>query len=340
MTLPEITTRQRTPRQTLPSGKARDPTSRAEVAQALGPVTMGEPLDGSYQALHAVPWRLEWHEGGGLHLYQQQMVEGELTWVEVTPGQPFPPLTDSCRHISLAFDQSARHVVAWEDAGQVWVRQWDNTQLAYTMRGPWPGVDPLLLMDTTVHYWTPISDVVLLSLSPDRTALHARLQRDAYGTVYALDAGLDRAVLDQVIPHPYHAQLLGERWTGNPPAPQQAVWDLGLYPTRATDDLLGSGEVSGLLDIVAHLVDPSHTLTGLGELSGLYESDAGQQATHALTGLGELTGAYESGFIWRLTDALTGTGSLTGALPTVAVPVNRLDALTGTGSISGGTYGP
>lgn len=202
MTGPDLTVRERTPQQ----GKTR-PTYRAEIALALGPLTMGEPLDGSYPALHAVPWMLRWDKGDVLRLYQQQ----GGAWVEVQPGQAFPVLPDTARHISLAFDQAARHVIAWEDAGQVSVRQWDPAAQAYTYRGPFPGADPLLLFDLGVQYEVSSSDVLLLHLSPDRTRAVYRIQRENYDLENELVAGLPGdTVLDQVVAHPYHWQVLGE----------------------------------------------------------------------------------------------------------------------------------
>lgn len=254
MTPPQITVRERTPRH-----GNRDPTYRAEVAQALGPLTIGQPLSGRYQDLHATPWRLEWHEDSGLHLYRQQ---GD-TWVEHLPATPLPALLDGCRHISLAFDQAARHVLAWEDAGQVWVRQWDPATQAYVMRGPWPGCDPLLLMDTTVQYEVSISDTTLLYLSADRAHVLARHQRDQYATAVTLLSGLTRAVLDQVTAHPYRWQLLGESNA------QRLVVHSGLYDVTVRTHLSGAaGAVQGGAYVYSRLQESATLTAGAVQAAG------------------------------------------------------------------------
>ncbi|THF88460.1 hypothetical protein E7T09_04445 [Deinococcus sp. KSM4-11] len=307
-------------------------TRRPERVQALGPQTMAQPLDGSYQALHSVEWSLYWHRARGLILEQRQ----GAAWVEVLPGQAFPPMSATTRHIGLAFDQAARHVVCWEDQGQIVARQWDPNALAYTYRGPFAGVDPLLFTDTMASYFTPGSDVVLMYLNGARTAAFYRLQRDAYGVEYPLVVGLTDAVLDQVVALSYGAQVRGE--TGG----NDLVIDLGLYPIRGRDRLSGVASLGGISEVIAVLATARNALNTTASLSGLYL--AGQLAftpKNVLTGAAVLLGAFENLTVPYVNrNALAGTGSLTGSNPVVVVPVTNRNGVAGQGSITGGTYAP
>lgn len=222
--LGELTVRERTPRR-----GGRDPTYRAELALALGPLVMGDPGNGSYGVLHATPWLLAWPKGGGLHLYQQQ----DDGWVEVQPGQAFPELPDTARRIALTFDQTARHVIAWEDQGQIVVRQWDQVTSAYVYRGAWPGVDPLLINDALLMFETTVSDVLLLYLSPDRLRLCYRIQNERYAIEHELSVLPARGVLDQVVAVPLQLQIAGGYETGEPWA-----FVSELYPAYLRDPLL------------------------------------------------------------------------------------------------------
>lgn len=297
---------------------------------------MGQPLDGSYAALHAVVWALCWDAAHGLILEQQQ----GGAWVEVTPGQAFPALPRTARHIGLAFDQAARHVACWEDGAQIVVRQWDPGAQAYTYRGPFAGVDPLVWTDTTASYHSPDSDVVLIYLNTDRTEARCRLQRDAYGVEYPLVSGLVSGVLDQVVSLPYGAQLRGE--SGGAPV----VIDLGLYPVRGSDTLAGAGGVSqGAYDQVVVAVGRQHALTGSGGVaSGIYEPDILLRTmADTVSGTGAIaSGAYDpTVVVVPVSNLVTGNGGVaSGAYDLVLVPATTTDTMTGTGSISGGSYGP
>jgi len=99
-------------------------------------------------------------------------------------------------------------VVAYEYQGQVYVRQWDPVGQQYVMRGPWPGVDPVLLWDFEVGYFLPDSDVILLHLSPDRSTLVYRVQRELYATAHEVPL-LGPSYLDQVLALPYQFEALG-----------------------------------------------------------------------------------------------------------------------------------
>lgn len=193
---------------------------------------MGVTGDGSYQTLFGYAWAAALQ--ADLRLYQAQ---GD--WVE----QSAPPLVhpaSELRHLALAFDQAARHVVAYERNEEVWVRQWDALAAEYVMRGPWPGVDPVLIQDSTVGYYPPDSDVLLFHLSPDRTQLIMRVQRELYGVAHVIATYPNPQILDQAVALPYQIQLIGS----NQATPNTT--DIALisayYPFRSAASLALSGE--------------------------------------------------------------------------------------------------
>lgn len=190
----------------------------AEIALARGPRVMAVTGGGTFEELFGYAWLaiLDRRERR-LRLFQAQVggspwpIGGDpaaAEWVEV----PVPDLVhavEEVRHLALAFDQAARHVVAYERKGEVWVRQWDPVRGEYVMRGPWPGVDPVLVMDATVGYHVPDSDVLLFHLTPDRKALVMRVQRELYGTAHTVETFAEEAILDQGVALPYQFELLG-----------------------------------------------------------------------------------------------------------------------------------
>ncbi|UQN06754.1 hypothetical protein [Deinococcus sp. QL22] len=330
---------ERTPaRVNLVSGKREAATFRPELVFALGPQLMGAPGDGDYLTLHRNVWAMAWHGFTGLTLYQRQ---GEQ-WVVVTPGKNFPDLGATVRHISLAFDQSARHVAAWEDDGQLLVRQWDQTEEDYVYRGPFPGVDPVLVNDATAMFVPSASDVLLLYLNAARTELRYRAQRDAYLVERTLLTGLVDAVLDQVVALPYRLEIMGE--SEHLPFYAQTP----LYPIRVTDLLPATGTmVLSLYE--AMLIEQSSvdTLNGIGKmLTSTYESvEAKAVLTEPLAGVGKmLTSAYDLTLRPHgpVTDPLSGAGTLvsTSKLENVGVPRTLTEGLTGAGALIGGTYAP
>jgi len=178
----------------------------AEVALARGPQSIGAVGDASYGVLYGRNWALVLdREDNKLHLYQEQ----GGTWVEV-PVPEIPHDGREIRHISLCFDQSARHVMAYERAGQVWARQWDAVAGAFTMRGPFPGVDPVLVQDATVGYYQPDSDVLLFCLSPDRKNLEMRVQRELFAVGHLIESYFTEKILDQAVGLPYQWELIGD----------------------------------------------------------------------------------------------------------------------------------
>ncbi|MFD1734867.1 hypothetical protein ACFSC4_31285 [Deinococcus malanensis] len=189
--------------------RTRD-TFRPEIALARGPRNMTDPAEGDEAALFSWNWALAWTMTAGLKLFQQ--VSG--AWVEVQPGAPFPNMPSSARHVALAFDQSARHMFGWEDDGQVRVRQWSLQTQEYIFRGPFPGVDPVLLNDIPLTYDIPASDVLLFYLSADRLRVCARVQRENYEVEHTMLTLPEPGVLDQVVVGQYRYQIYGATLAG------------------------------------------------------------------------------------------------------------------------------
>jgi hypothetical protein len=191
-----------------------------EVRYSRGPRLMGETGDNSFRTLLGYLWMVVLDRSRGLRLFQAQ-VPGEGPWALDDPRDPavavwieveVPPLPHPARevrHLAFCFDQAARHVVAYEYQGQVYVRQWNPVAGAYTMRGPFPGVDPVLLWDYEVGYFLGDSDVLLFHLSPDRTQVIMRVQRELYANPRVVQALPGPAYLDQALALPYQAEVLG-----------------------------------------------------------------------------------------------------------------------------------
>jgi len=216
----------------------------AEIALARGPRVMAVTGGGTFEELFGYAWlALLDRRERRLRLFQAQAGgapwaiggdPGAAEWVEI----PIPDLVhpvEEVRHLALAFDQAARHVVAYEHEGEVWVRQWDPVGRQYVMRGPWPGVDPVLVMDATVGNHVPDSDVLLFHLTPDRKTLVMRVQRELYETVHTVETFAEEAILDQGVVLPYQFELLGS--LASDPDGTGLVLRSDLYPVRAEDDL-------------------------------------------------------------------------------------------------------
>lgn len=215
-------------------------THFAELFLAPGPNRIGETGDNSYQALFGRNWLLVWdRDSGFLHLYQESAGE----WLEVV--EDLPPVFDSpapggSRRWSLAFDQAARVILAYEDAeGVVRVTRWDPSANQYVQNVTFGGRDPVAVMDASWSYSIPGSDVLLFYLSPDRERVLCRVQRDVYGTEYLIwDYGAP-VILDRVIALPYKYQVLVSDSTGSP-LPDALV--SALYPVAVTTGVHLSAE--------------------------------------------------------------------------------------------------
>jgi hypothetical protein len=207
-----------------PRKLVRDGTPNAwtefEVRVAQGPHTIGNTGDGEYPTLYGYAWMVVITDDDQVKLFQAKQggqpwpITGNpanADWVETGTseftGLPHP--VSEIRHIALAFDQAARPMIAYERNNEVWVRQWDALTNQYVMRGPFAGVDPVLVCDATVFYYIPDSDVVVFYLSPDRLALKNRVQRELFATEYTVHTFPNPVILDQVLSTPYQVGLVG-----------------------------------------------------------------------------------------------------------------------------------
>ena len=183
-------------------GKYRVP----EVAKAAGPQQMGITGDGSYQTLFGRNWAAILNKKT-----KQAELYGETPtgWEQVAIPPIAHPIKE-CRHLALAFDQSARHVFAYEREGQIFIRQWDALLGDFVYRGPFVGVDPVLINDAEVNYFVPDSDVLLLYLTPDRKSLKMRVQRQLYAIEHHIESYSTPKTLDILAPLGYQWQAEGD----------------------------------------------------------------------------------------------------------------------------------
>lgn len=147
------------------------------LAWAPGPVSLASTGDGQYPTLFGRAWLLQMCQDGSWVLYQRDGTET----LQVVPWDVVPPFGGiTARHVTLAFDQAARPAIAWEEADGIRLREYDENAGQYAFVGPFPGCDPALLMDATINFRIPGSDVVLFYLSTDRTKLYYRVQSENF----------------------------------------------------------------------------------------------------------------------------------------------------------------
>lgn len=221
--------------------RAHDPGGRALYAPMLawsdGPVGIGVTGDNSLASLTDGTWLLQVCLDGSWVIYR---VEGDGLVVEEFDDPP-DHVGPEARHISLAFDQSARIALAWEEAATVYVRRWEPTLNEYIENVNFAGVDPCLVLDATLARYVPGSDVLLFYLSTDRTRVCCRVQRDVYGVEYELWDYETPVVLDRALALPWRYELLVSDAFGDP-LPNMLI--SAVYPFRADMHLAGDGVVS------------------------------------------------------------------------------------------------
>jgi hypothetical protein len=219
-----------------PLASFQGPNLELELRLARGPIAIGEPGEGTYRELYSKDYAVFLDETGRLRVY----VSTGTSWVPVTedlyPQPPHPG--NQIRHIAACFDQAARLVLAYEINEQVYVYQWDIITNQYVTRGPFPGVDPVLIQDATIGFYPPDSDVLLLHLSTDRTRLIMRVQRELYGTPRQVAVLPGPATLDQAIARPFFGQVVGTYVDS--PTSTGFVVNTDLYPVYADERAGGS----------------------------------------------------------------------------------------------------
>lgn len=322
-----------------------DSTYFAEIAPAPGPAAEGLVGDGSLTALHGSPWALVWsREDLVLRLYRWDGSD----WLEQPPSAVLPvlPRPPAARHLALAFDQAARPVVAWEQNGAIRVRQWDPLSLQYVTRGPFAGVDPVLLNDATVSRVVGGSDVVLFHLSSDRLRLKWRVQREQYAAEHdLLDLGgspvalAQPAHLDQAVALPWRYELALEQ-----PDHSKLYWRSALYDPFVVERVSASAlPLDG--GYVSALINAAHTEALAGAAA---PRDGGYTAavlvaarTEALAGSSEPRGGEYAQVVLRAarTEALAGGAApRDGGYALATLRVERTEALAGTAQPLDGSY--
>lgn len=202
----------------------------AELAFARGPLSLG--TGNNYAQLFGADWMLlADRENNELSLWQHTTG----AWLKKGTIDDAPTPLGDMRHISLAFDQQGSAIVAYENSktSQIYIRQWDATNNTFVYRGPFDGVDPVLVMDAILLGDVEDSDISLFYLNTDRVELMYRLQRDKYDTEYSSYSLSEESFLDQIIilPHRYEVAL-EEISTGDGTFLLSA-----LYPVRPAEDI-------------------------------------------------------------------------------------------------------
>jgi hypothetical protein len=119
-------------------------------------------------------------------------------------------------------------VWAYEVNGQIFIRQWENLQNDFVLRGPFPGYDPLILNDAHRFRSTNDSDSLLIHLTSDRLGVITRLERDDYGVANSFATFGAPGVLDQGYFANNALVLLGESEDEEPLFLRSAPYPVGV----------------------------------------------------------------------------------------------------------------
>lgn len=286
-----------------------------ELRLTAGPAGEGVTGDGSYAALWGHAWATALDRDRGFVMLR---AIADI-WTEVAALTPLPTVDPKqVHHHASAFDGSGRPTLAWEQAGMVYLRQWDPITSQVVTRGPFPGCDPVLINDASVHGAPPFSDVVLFHLDAGRSQLIGRVEHELYATPHVQTSVPAGSQLDQVA-----ADALRLLWFGCDA--QEQPWALASapYPFQGHDTLTVSATLTGsgiLQPVVLNLqgtdeLEVAALLTGAGIYQPVILTMEEQPAdelvvTAALTGSGLLQPVV---YAFAGADDLVVTNSLTGA---------------------------
>lgn len=157
------------------------PELRNDITQALGPNNLHFTQSAQYEQ----PWTA-WVSAGGVRLFKG--IKSAITIPEESAGLLSGLFTEPPpeRHISLAFDQTAREVIAYTvDRETIGVRRYFNGAVQ-DLR--FPGQTPQLYMNGVLDVegkLDGLSDVILFYRRRGRAIIYARAQRDNFGTEYS-----------------------------------------------------------------------------------------------------------------------------------------------------------
>jgi len=239
-----------------PKRYSRSPTTESfEKAATLGPVFIGAPYENGFTV-----WTTRVYVDNSLHLFRRDV--GGLT--EVTGELP---LSLTGHHHRIAFDQLGRISICYQESGNVFIRQYDTTISDYTLRGPFVGLDPVVLNDQFVGQPSGDSDLILFYLSVDRLNISYRIQRESFAIERTLFTFLQPMYLDQVA----ITQLRYQLWLSDVNN-VQTILESDFYPYPASDELVGS------IDPAAHSLEANVYVISLEEeMAGVIDP-----ATHSL----------------------------------------------------------
>lgn len=327
----------------VPSG-----THFAELFLAPGPVSIGATGDNSYAALYGRSWLLVWDRDDALlHLFQEQ--PGGV-WLEVVADLPpvfASPAPVGSRRWSLAFDQSARVILAYEGSdGVVRVTRWDAGENQYVQNVSFAAHDPCVVIDAWWSGDIPDSDVLIFYLSADRERVMARVQRELYAVEHLIWDFEAAVILDRVIAAPLRYQALVSDAMGAP-LPLQLLSDPYPYLVREAMAAAATGPSVGeyRLMVLERELAEALTVAATGPSAGAYLDPI---LTHLLAeslgveATGPSAGAYLDVILrHNLAEALEveAAGPSAGAYALVVLTTERQEALTVAASgPTGGTY--
>ena len=314
-----------------------------ELRMAAGPLEIATPAGGTFGELYGRAWALEVPRSGPLRFFR--LVAG--AWEQVTAALPELDPPADARRFSLAFDQNARVIVAWQEGETVKATRWDTGESAYVQNVEFHGINPVLLMDALVNRHIADSDIILFHQKPaDLARVYVRTQRESYGDETHLFTAPWPILLDYAQPLYLRYQLLGADADGDPvPAALRSE----LYPFYVTLPVLtGAGafasgdyvQVATKYELALPGVEGAGAFTG-----GDYTMDVElyELTLPTIEGEGRFAGGeyVEVVTIYELTlPALTGEGRFSGGdYPEIATKYElTLPALEGEGRFSGGSY--
>lgn len=328
----------------VPSG-----THFAELYLTPGPQEIGVTGDNSYEALYGSEWLFMIEDDTRLLRAYQNV---DSVWVERTTDPRMPPIVGqemdaSVRRLSGTFDQSARAVIAYEvGEGVVTGTRWDPQENQYKQNIDFAGTDPQTIIDAWWSGDIPSSDVLVFYLSPDRTRVCCRVQRDLYAVEHELWTFAAPVILDRVVAAPIRYQVLLSDASG---VPLQEVLVSDPYPYWALE-MLAAGAAGPTAGDYAQVVIPidlteSLSVAALGPSSGAY---ADPLIEYALTGealsvtaTGPNDGAYAEAILEHMLAERLGVnaaGPSSGAYTNVVIETS-LDGETLSVAASGPTGG-
>ena len=310
-----------------------------ELRLAAGPLEIATPAGGTFEELYGRAWALEVPRTGPLRFFR--LVSG--AWEQVTAALPALDPPEDARRFSIAFDQNARVIVAWQEGETVKATRWDTGAGAYVQNVEFHGINPVLLMDALLNRHIADSDIILFHQKPaDLARVYVRTQRESYDDETHLFTAPWPILLDYAQPLYLRYQLLGADADGDPvPAALRSE----LYPLYVTPSALeaagtfdGGDYVQVLFPVSAeHAMDVDGAFVG-GELVDLTIL---VDAEHAL----DIDGAFAGGELVDLTilvdaeHAMDVDGAFVGdRFEEVLFPHDDDDALDIHGAFAGGKY--